>query len=274
MISLKRLKRRTILCLKGKRAIDKFRIVMFSMFWSLISVMPSAFKPILHRLADLAIRGVIIQYRGSYYSLSEASSVYLFYSEYEPWTWKYLQSLKQDHVFIDVGAHIGLYTIYVANILRGRVIAIEPNPESYEFLLRNIQLNNLKRVIALNIVAWKEDGRLRLCYTPGDTTRSSVKRIKGQERCVSVRARKLDSLLRELNIDRIDLVKIDVEGAEREVLQGMEKILEHYKPRLIVEIWRENLKNVLKYLRKLNYSFTVIPESISSDSLYIYAYPA
>lgn len=71
--------------------------------------------------------------------------------------WNFIQLRKGD-VFIDVGAHIGKYTILVAKIVgkEGLVIAIEPNPENYETLLENIKLNNLKNVIAVNIAAWNK----------------------------------------------------------------------------------------------------------------------
>lgn len=109
------------------------------------------------------IRGTIIHHKGLKYSLIDHHCAQLFLESFEPWMWRYLEDLKEDDVFIDVGAHVGLYSVYAANRLRrGLVISIEANPENYRFLVTNIQINSLNNVIAMNLAAYRENTRLPL----------------------------------------------------------------------------------------------------------------
>src|SRR5437763_1822635 len=74
---------------------------------------------------------------------------------------------KDGDIVVDIGAHIGLYTIISSKRVgfNGKVIAIEAHPENFEILNRNIQLNQLTNVIALNYAVYSEEERLKL-YLP------------------------------------------------------------------------------------------------------------
>ena len=185
--------------------------------------------------------------------------------------WNYLKSLKDNDVFVDVGAHIGLYTCYAARMLkRGKVIAIEPHPEDFNFLLLNIKLNKLRNVIALNLAAWKEDTEL-LLYVADNSGGHTLKSTTARRRVCVVRGRRFDDVICELGISKVSLVKIDVEGAEVEVLEGLRNTLKIHRPKLIVEVWRDNADAVRRFLEDLNYSIQKVPGSISKDSYYLYA---
>jgi FkbM family methyltransferase len=124
-------------------------------------------------------------------------------------------------VFVDIGAHIGKYSVLAGRNLKGRghVIAIEPDPENFGLLQRNVELNKLTNVHLLNVGCWSRDGVLSLHRARGNLGAHSFIDDVGLE-CVSVGVRTLDSILSDLNVTTVDLLKVDVQGAEAEVLKG------------------------------------------------------
>ena len=150
---------------------------------------------------------------------------------YEDYLQKYFN--LRSGIFLDVGAHLGKYTLRVARHLDGLVIAVEPERSAFEFLVENIKLNNLKNVIPLNIAAWHKDEILDLFYAPHAGS-STLKRNLGLGH-EKVRARALDNVLNEMNISNVNLVKIDVEGSEYEVLKGISKTLKNSNALIIFE---------------------------------------
>jgi len=213
------------------------------LFWVTLDVISRRFigrLPSLRRyveyIKDRVARKVIINLNGLRFRLVDSDSLCILSPEFEKWMQDYLSSLGSGDVFLDVGAHIGKYTIPAAKRVgrNGLVIAIEPHPENYKTLTENIKLNDLNNVIALNIAAWKEEGILKLFI--GDTHgRHSVKRCLGLG-YVEVRAKALDEVIDQLKVRRVNLIKIDVEGAELEVLKGLARTLEKYRPTVIVEV--------------------------------------
>jgi len=128
---------------------------------------------------------------------------------------------SENVVIVDIGAHIGKYTILSGLVLqdKGTVIAIEPDPANFALLKENISLNNLTNVNAFNLGCWSSDGRKVLHRQLWDFGGGSfVDRTRGESVFVSVR--RLDGLLRENGVDHVDVMKLDVQRAEAEVLRG------------------------------------------------------
>jgi FkbM family methyltransferase len=175
--------------------------------------------------------------------------------------------LESDNVFIDVGAHIGKYTIYAARKCK-IVIAIEPDPINFRVLLSNIRLNNLQNVIALNIAAYDKEDKIRL-YTAEGSLGASIK-INRDLGYTEVDAKPLDTVLEVLGVNKVDLVKIDVERSECEVLKGMKRILIEWHPRLIIEVWNENWSSIKDFLCELGYGIKEIEGMKSHEAFYVY----
>lgn len=137
-------------------------------------------------------------------------------------------SVLSDHppIFVDVGAHIGKHTIPAGRLLRdiGRVIAIEPDPDNFRALQANVQLNNLSNVDLRNLGAWSEGGELALHRGTGNLGEHSFIDEVGSE-SVSVPVRTLDSLLSDLGVAAVDVIKIDAQRAEAHVLKGASRML-------------------------------------------------
>jgi FkbM family methyltransferase len=163
-------------------------------------------------------------------------------------------------VFIDVGAHVGKYTVLVSKIVGpdGMVIALEPNPENFKALKRNIKLNNLRNVVAYNVAASNKTGPLK--FFAGDDSACFSVENRYSRGTVTVKAQLLDEIVNELNLNRVDLVKIDVEGGEYEVLLGLEETLRIFRPKVILEVWMENIDRVAAFFDRLGYNIKALSE--------------
>jgi FkbM family methyltransferase len=141
------------------------------------------------------------------------------------------KGLPEDGVFVDVGAHVGHWSLRAAKRC-AQVIAIEANPGTAARLNENVELNRLGNVRVLNFAAWDEHAELKIHSTHGhdhDGTDSVRPDGEGQ----SVLAFPLDYVLEDE--PRIDVIKIDVEGADLHVLRGLAAILAKHRPRLFIE---------------------------------------
>jgi len=166
--------------------------------------------------------------------------------EWEPQVWRGISThLREGAVFIDVGAHIGFYSLKAARIVgpSGRVVAIEPNPETRRLLARNVPAS-AANVTIQPFACCARDGEVTLHAGPAThTTHASLARANTDEPAgpetshhFAVEGRRVDRIVGELGWIRIDVIKIDVEGAELLALQGAGQTLARFQPVVIVEI--------------------------------------
>jgi FkbM family methyltransferase len=173
--------------------------------------------------------------------------------DHEPYVQKIFHP-KPGETVVDVGAHIGLYTLRVAREVgpKGKVIAIEPDPRNFVLLKQNIATNNLHNVIAVN-VALSDDACRRLFYACTDPSLSSLKlqsQTKIREAKI-VTTMTLSALLKNLDIKRVDWIKVDVEGEELEVLRGGMLFLQNIKN--VVIIIESSNTHATEYLREMGF---------------------
>jgi FkbM family methyltransferase len=134
-----------------------------------------------------------------------------------------ISQIKSGMIIVDAGAHIGTFTISVSKIVgeRGEVIAIEPEGNSFGQLTKNLELNKIKNVIPINIALSDFNGNKDFFVTKESACSSFISNPDQQiVDKTNVKVKSLDSLLQEINIDKIDFLKIDTEGAEPEILKG------------------------------------------------------
>src|ERR671921_608513 len=153
---------------------------------------------------------------------------------------------KQGDIVVDIGAHIGRYTIIASKRVgtNGKVVAIEANPGNFEMLNRNIKLNKLANVIPLNYAVYSKETKIKL-YLPGEESGYTIyntimsNRAINEDKFVEVSANTLDYLLQSKGIkeEEVNWIKIDVEGAEFEVLKGAANVLSKSKDiSLLIEL--------------------------------------
>jgi len=250
----------------------RMNILVWAMLDSLPRVIAQKCPYIKHKLEAVKnklARGNIVKIDGNRFYCSDSASILMLSPTYEWWMSRYLRP-KCGDVFVDVGAHIGKYVIPTAKVVgeSGLVIAIEPHPENYALLNKNIKLNGLKNVVTLNLAVWREDCKLKLFVGESSGCHSLREDVTGHttSKYIVVEARKLDTILKDFNLKSVDFVKIDVEGAEIEVLEGMKDILKNHAPKVVVEVFD---KNYDKFSEIMNiYGYTV--ENIAKYEIYGY----
>jgi FkbM family methyltransferase len=148
-----------------------------------------------------------------------------------------------------VGAHIGKYTVTVARKMqdKGRVIAIEPEPVNFSLLSQNVVLNHLNNVILQNIACSDRNGKADLYVHKDRPTLHSFYINMGLMK-IEVNTVTLDTLIQRLKLDRVDLIKIDVEAAEIDVFKGAVSVLQSYHPQIIFEAYDESVLNQIKQI--------------------------
>ncbi len=126
---------------------------------------------------------------------------------------------------VDVGAHIGWYTVVAGDLVgpSGRVVAIEPFPESYAALERNVARNGLRQVTAVRFAASDRSCTTTLGRQAGSDSGSVTIGHRGVEGLTDVETRRLDDALRD--VGPVRLLKVDVEGHEAQVLAGADQLL-------------------------------------------------
>jgi len=167
--------------------------------------------------------------------------------------------MVEGDVFIDTGAHIGKYSIMLSPGFR-KVLAVEANPETFKLLEENIRLNGATNAKAINKALWCENGKqLEFFITKVNVGASSLKWDLIAEEGFTVEQKipvyiiTLNTLFKKKDIKNIDLMKLDVEGAEYEALQGL-NLDEHAVRKIIYEAFNQKCYDrVTFHLRKFGY---------------------
>jgi FkbM family methyltransferase len=151
------------------------------------------------------------------------------------------KSLQKGDTVIDIGANLGLHSLYIAQIVgpEGRIYAFEPIPSNIRLLQRNIRLNAFEnQVTVVDAALSNSDDQYIEMSAPSDGVAVAAainKNGKSGEQVIKVRNLHLDDYVMEKKLHP-RLIKIDVEGAEHEVLKGAEKTLLQHRPILVVEV--------------------------------------
>jgi FkbM family methyltransferase len=175
-----------------------------------------------------------------------------------------LNHLRHARCFIDIGANCGIYSVIGCAINPSlQVVAVEPVPDVFSALERNVRQNKCEsRVAALNVALGTTNGTVEF-HQAEDATMSSLATsgYLGQRgQLIQVECRTLDSIVQELNVEP-DFLKIDVEGFEDAVLSGAESVLTRFKPQIVLEANPGDPGDrVTEILAKHGYSFFVLAD--------------
>jgi FkbM family methyltransferase len=147
---------------------------------------------------------------------------------YEPYEQKVFKEFcKPGATVVDVGANVGLYTLIAASAVgsSGQVIAIEPHRQSFQFLQQTISKNQFHHVVAFNVAAGDSRRQITLFTTDENKADSRIygDGISRQE--ITTDMVDLDSLLDQNGIENVQLIKMDIQGAEALAVRGMKKTI-------------------------------------------------
>jgi len=177
-------------------------------------------------------------------------SINQVYNEFDTQTIK--NQVKQGDIVLDVGAHIGYYTLMLAKSVgkEGKVFSFEPEPHNIEILKKNIAANNYQNII---LESKGVSNINKKCKLYSGLSSSGASRIYKPERIlakyhkdpIDIQTVVLDEYFSKLDlVDKIDFVKMDIEGAEILALKGMKKILRESKNlKLFVEFSKDALQD-------------------------------
>jgi FkbM family methyltransferase len=149
----------------------------------------------------------------------------------------FLSHLQPGMTVLDIGANLGLFSCAIAQAIgpNGRLFSFEPMPHVHQDLVTNLQLNEFTNVVPEQIALSDSTGQMTFHVGHRDGL-SSLVRPSGSGRVVEVQTTTVDQYLETHGIERVDAVKIDVEGAEPFVIRGMTRTLSRPgRPLLMVE---------------------------------------
>ena len=181
-------------------------------------------------------------------------------------------TVRPGDVCYDIGANLGFFTVLLGRLTgtTGSVVAFEPAPANAARIEWNARRNGLKNVQVRRIALSHSDGscELQLARHVGGAVLTGAGVPPDPAGNIVVRTSRLDSIIVELQLRPPDFVKIDVEGAELDVLRGMVKVLQDRRPSLIVELDDEiesacNQKLIAcqHFLREFGYEFRELPSA-------------
>jgi FkbM family methyltransferase len=155
------------------------------------------------------------------------------------------KSLGRGMTVLDVGANVGLYSVLSGEAVgsSGRVVALEPDPDSFFYLQESIRENGLENVHAVNLAASDQKGVSRLYTSSGNRGDSRLYNNELSDGNIEIHTVRLDDYLPTVGVNELDFVKIDVQGFEGHVLAGLEQTIRR-SPRLVMmsEFWPDGLR--------------------------------
>jgi FkbM family methyltransferase len=167
--------------------------------------------------------------------------------------------LKKGDIIFDIGAHIGKYAIRAANLVgkEGKVYAIEIEPKTYEFLLKNIQLNKFEdRIIPRKIAISNKVGKSAFFISE---TRSEINSLHDDwGKKIEVDTTTIDEIVKKEKLNKIDLVQMDIQGAEYEAILGAkDSIQEGIVKKFIIETHSKKNFELLPPLLEAQYNVEI-----------------
>jgi FkbM family methyltransferase len=179
--------------------------------------------------------------------------------------------MYENETFVDVGANVGSYSLKIANDYKNKrvsVVAIEAHPKNYKALCRNIELNGFKHIKAINKAASDHRGVITMYERSHDGNRvgtdlySAYNTFLAEHNFILSNSLEVecDTLDNMLASHRINVMKIDIEGAELLALKGATNTLKQLR-KIIVEIHGDNFDKVKKILEAHNFKLEIISAS-------------
>lgn len=173
-------------------------------------------------------------------------------------------SMEDPNFIIDAGAHIGLTSIYFSlQYPRAHIISIEPDEINFDLLLKNTSHN--KNIKAINAAVWSTGGQAT--FNRGDSSVSgtcSVNSVEG----VRVKTLCVDDLIKMCSNGSIDLLKLDVEGAEKEIFEDSEKWINNVKS-FVIEFHERKSKGCKASFLEATKHLNLIEKKLGSNHAYV-----
>ncbi len=207
-------------------------------------------KELIYKLLDIASMGRGLKRTINGHQLRLPTRYFRYFpDEYEAENFEFLtNSCKPGSVIIDIGAHIGLFSVIASQVTgnKGKVYAFEPAPNTYGLLQKTLSINHSGQLIEpFQKAVGKESGKITFFISDGEADNSnSLVNYKDDRPLhgIDVEVTSVDAFVKEKGMNRLDFIKIDVEGAEYDTLLGASQTLQNLRPVCIVAIHPEPIK--------------------------------
>ena len=210
--------------------------------------------------------GIKIKIRSNSTDLDTFSLIWLL-KEYNKHGFK----IDKNDVVIDIGAHIGIFSIYASQFCKnGKILCYEPSTENYELLQCNISQNHLKNIFPNNFAVSHNNDFVTLYINPDNTAHS----IYGStSKSIQVKSRTLQNIFDSNKLEICDYLKLDCEGAEYEIIESLpieyiKKIKQIYIEYHFSDSKRAMLDNMIKKLEQMSFSIIKEPSEQGMGSIY------
>lgn len=203
---------------------------------------------------------------------------FLFSKEKVKYNVKNIESHHESVVFLDIGCNIGQELIFAASINKNiKAIGFEPLSHLCKQINASIEINNLSNAKVYNVAMGNEDQEINIKIPEINIGGSSIVRDASNTNCKlkveKIKVRHADNFLQEQKIDKVDIIKIDVEGYEYEVLDGLRETLQKYSPIILIEYspvfyvgeFSDRGEKTLRLMSDLGYTYTIIDGDINTD---------
>jgi len=152
--------------------------------------------------------------------------------------------VKQGETVVDIGAHIGYYTLILAETVgpKGKVFAFEPNPENFEVLKKNVEINGYKNVILEQKAVSNKNGKAKFYFSKINSGDGKIYATKEERGSCEVNSIKLDDYFKKKRI-KPSFFKMDIQGAEPKAFEGMKWILDNPSLKFTTEFQPEAIES-------------------------------
>jgi FkbM family methyltransferase len=174
---------------------------------------------------------------------------------------RFADLVQPNDTVLDIGANIGMFSMLGSRLVgeNGRIIAFEPTRSTFEALNENLKMNNCQNVKTERLALGDTEGTIFLGDVPNDAMNFIDKNKKSGE---EVQLKLLDNYLKENDIQKVNFIKIDIEGAEMLCFRGATDMLKTHRPTIIMEcneMWSKRFDysvfDLLQFLSQFGYRF-------------------
>ena len=164
--------------------------------------------------------------------------------------------LKPDMTIIDIGAHRGFFSFLSAKLMedKGKIYSIEPDSVNLSRLKKGLRANKYNSIKIIQLAISNKNGFLKL-YKGDKSGHHSLTEDMGYGSTV-VKVQKLDDFIKENKIKKVDLIKVDVEGADVEVIEGAQELLKQENLKIIMDIHNIDRRKLFNIFSKNNCSIS------------------
>jgi FkbM family methyltransferase len=185
---------------------------------------------------------------------------WISYDGYEPQPLRWIAgNVNKGHTCLDVGGHIGVFSILMAELVgtSGSVHTFEPFTPSLDIARKTMERNRLAdRVTMIQAAVDEMDGGTVELFIGEGTSEASLYRHETRTATITVPRISLDAYADRAGLDRIDVIKMDIEGAEERALRGATRVLERHSPALLLEVHGRKSVGSIELLAARDYRIT------------------